>query len=698
MHARPRFVAAVAALLLSLLLPSRAAAQDVWLAFELSDPSALVSHPKDAGLREALALLPDRLLEVAEMTGAGAEIDQVRPLMPLIGAPMRLAITGAQPEEEGAPPVIGLVMISSQADRADAQGLIDMLEMVLGMQGMLVEGEAGAIGPESLALMTPMGPGSAGVVERNGRFDATLVVGDVGENPFATLPAAEGRAIMRMRVDSAAASWFTTPLLENLIDGDVGNTPSDMAFYRVLTGENAPVFEGVLSRSADAMQLRISSSKIRPNAQAWSIHEGGLTDADLRAIPANGAMGGMAALDLTSAWDEMAVAMEAVPEAGEFLEQLRELTGLDLRDDVLPALGPAFGFYSSVAGVTDATPTGLTFVLGVRDAAAVRQFLDSLAEAGNQVIEDGPPSSNPIEESLRHTRIAMADDAGARWWSVEIPGMPLPFFPTVALTDQHLIVSFSKTAARGAVAQATGRGDAGMGSRPEVQRLAAGTAPVRLFYLDTPALAPMAYPYVDWLLTALASGVSSPHSDHHVALPAIPPYDEWKANVRPLTSVTVWEGDALVQHAEMDGSLLTTMAGGALGMAQSGGGVAMLAGILAPALERARDNAMALHEGAQVKLLHTACVSYAAQHGGDFPDDLSVLVEEGFIQPEDLQSPYGPVWDGGPDYFLKPGARDSLDAGELQLYSRAQMAAEGRTNVACGDNYVLLVTMDQFFE
>jgi len=703
MHRRTRSGALVCACLFFLLVGARPAVAQggdpgVWVAFEMSDPAALLSHPKDAGLRKALRFLPDRLLEVAEMTGAGAEVDQLRPLLPLLGAPMRMAITGAQPEDEGAPPMIGVAMVSSQAERADAQGLIDMLEMVLAMQGMLIEGEAGALGPESLAMMTPLGPGSAGVVERGGRFDATLVVGDVGAAPFASLPEAEGTTIGRMRIDFEAASWFTTPLLESRINDAAGAAQGDMAFYRVWTGENAPVIEGVLTRSADAMRMRISSSKVRENALAWSIHEEGLQDADLRAIPANAAMGAMAALDLTSMWDEMAVAMQEIPVAQEMLEGLRELTDLNLREEVLPALGPAFGFYSSVAGVTDATPTGLTVVIGVRDAATVRQFLDRLAEGANEQTPEVTPPNNPVEEALLNARVAMADEAGARWWTVEMPGLPLPFLPTAALTERRLILSISKTAARGAVAQATGNGDAGMGSRPEVQRLAAGQAPVRLFYLDTPALAPMAYPYADWLLTALASGVSSPHLDRHVALPAIPTYDDWKANVRPLTSVTVWEGDALVQHAEMDGSLLTTMAGGAIGVAQSSGGVAMLAGILVPALEQARGNAMALHEGAQVKLLHTACVSYATEHGGRFPDDLAVLVEEGFIQPEDLQSPYGPVWDGGPDYFVKPGARDTLDAGELQLYSRAQLAAEGQTAVAFGDNYVMTVSMEEFFE
>ena len=661
----------------------------------MTDPSALVSHPKDAGLRAALAFLPDRLLEVAEMTGAGAEVDQVRPLLPMLSAPMRMAITGAQPEEEGAPPVLGVVMVSSQADRADAQGLIDMLEMVLEMQGLLVEGEAGALGPDSLALMTPMGPGSAGVVDQGGHFDAALVIGDVGEDPFASLPAAEGTTIMRMRLDLRAASWFTAPLMERAAQEAGPGGPMVARLAEQFTGEFAPIVESTMTRTDDAMQSWTRVVDARKSGVGWlPPPDQGLTSTDLRAIPARGAMGGMVAIDLARIWEGLAPMLEDAPGAGEALEEWRAMTGVDFGAELLPALGPGFGFYSSVAGVTDATPTAITFVAGVRDRETVRKTFDALAERADEAMA-------PLVDQMRglaSVRMTASEEGGARLWTLNAPGLPLPFVPTIALTDDHLILCFSKTAARAAVAQSMGRGDGGAMARPEVAGLAGGGAPISVFYMDTPPLAAMGYPLADMLTTALAGGVAGPDGDRAVALPAIPPYNEWRADIRPLTSVTVWDGDDTVQKTEMDGALLTTMASGAIAMSQSSASMFMLAGILIPALEQARDNAMALHEGAQVKLLHTACVSYATQHGGEFPDDLAVLVDEGFIQPEDLMSPYGPVWDGGPDYFVRPGARDSLDAGELQLYSRAQMAAEGRTNVAFGDNYVMLVTMDEFFE
>jgi prepilin-type processing-associated H-X9-DG protein len=688
-----RRLALVAALVLALTPLARA--QDVWFAFEMTDPSALVSHPKDAGLRAALAFLPDRLLEVAEMTGAGAEVDQLRPLLPMLGAPMRMAITGAQPEEEGAPPVLGVVMVSSQADRADAQGLIDMLEMVLEMQGLLVEGEAGALGPDSLALMTPMGPGSAGVVERDGRFEATLLVGEVGDDPFASLPAAEGTTIGRMRLDLRAASWFTAPLMERAAQEAGPGGPMVARLAEQFTGEFAPIVESTMTRTDGAMQSWTRIVDARKSGVGWlPPPDQGLTSTDLRAIPARGAMGGMVAIDLARIWEGLAPMLDGAPGAGEALEEWRAMTGVDFGGELLPALGPGFGFYSSVAGVTDATPTALTVVAGVRDRETVRKTFDALAERADEAMA---PLVGRMQ-GLASVRMTASDEGGARLWTLHAPGLPLPFVPTIALTDDHLIVCFSKTAARAAIAQSMGRGDSGAMARPEIATLAGGGAPISVFYMDTPPLAAMGYPLADMLTTALAGGVAGPDGRRAIALPAIPPYDEWRADIRPLTSVTVWEGDDAVRKTEMDGAMLTTMAGGAIAMSQSSASMFMLAGILAPALEEARESARVSADLLQVRTLQVACLTYVGENNGRFPASLDDLVRAGFVEPDMLESPFGSPWDGGPDYFLRPDASMDLPPNAMTIYSRSSYSMAGSVNVGFLDGSVAVLTFDEFFQ
>jgi len=287
---------ACAWLLLLMGAPARAQMPEpaTWFAFELNNPAELLAHPKDAGLREALRFVPERLAELAEANGAGAQFEQVRPLLPLLGAPMRVAIAGAPPEQPDGPAQIGVVAMSMHDDRRTAEAIVATLLEFLDMQGMLEPDEFG-LGVRR--LRTPLGEGDLRVVEREGGFAATLTIGRIEGDPFASLPRVEGDAIMRMVADFEAASWFTTPLAERFLGAAELDAMTMTSLHRLL-GERAPLVEFTMRRDGDGMLSQTRTSKVRPNAASYWISEGGLSEADLRAIPAHGAMGGMYAFDL----------------------------------------------------------------------------------------------------------------------------------------------------------------------------------------------------------------------------------------------------------------------------------------------------------------------------------------------------------------------------------------------------------------
>jgi len=66
--------------------------------------------------------------------------------------------------------------------------------------------------------------------------------------------------------------------------------------------------------------------------------------------------------------------------------------------------------------------------------------------------------------------------------------------------------------------------------------------------------------------------------------------------------------------------------------------IALLIGILLPALQRAKRNAGALRDGTQLKQIHTGLVTWATQNNGRFPVP-SVIDQDGFTEGQQITQP-----------------------------------------------------------
>lgn len=672
-------------------LTARAQEAQTLFAFSIDDPGALLAHEKDQGLARTLALLPERAQEIAHVFAGAEQGELARVLVDALGRPMRLGVDVTPPADEGAPPSFSGAMIVEYDDAPDAQALVDALQNLLLMGGLLLDAPAeSATHAGMVEAPTPAGVMRLGRLEINGAHACVLTLGDVADlaAPFATLPAADGgTSIMRMQVDVGAVSDLLLPLIEGALAEQDGPMVVFIERVRNLL-QNPPTWDFTASRTKDTIRSVSRVSNLAASASEWGLTiDKGLTAGDLEPIPAGASMAKALYIDLASLWDALAAPFMEDPDTAEMLGELEGYLGASVRGDILPAMGPTYAYYTSMGGAGASSPTFFTFVAQVQDREVIKGMLDR----GSAAMNDALLGASEQLMGLGTVEVHIHEAEGATWYALQTTGLPSPLAPTFVLTDEWLVFALSPTSARAAAMQAMGKGSAGLGTRPEMAQAMQGGAVMSLAWIDSPTLAPNSFIFADIAMQALAMGVRSPAFPDRDPGVVMPTYDEWSAGVRPGVTVARWEGDDLVQRSEMDGSMLVSVATATYSAWPM---ILMNAPfqILAPALERARENARALDDAGNVKVLVTACIAYAAGHNGNYPASLDVLVEEGLIDRSDLISPFGPSADGEPDYFLKPGARDTLRADEIVIYSRAAVLA-GSDDVSVGyaDSHVSLM-------
>lgn len=92
--------------------------------------------------------------------------------------------------------------------------------------------------------------------------------------------------------------------------------------------------------------------------------------------------------------------------------------------------------------------------------------------------------------------------------------------------------------------------------------------------------------------------------------------------------------------------------------------------------------------------------AYCVANGEAMPSDLQTLVTAGFLPASALNSPFGPVSDGGSDYWLSTSRQDISTSVypsiEILIYDRAMYEDTDLVAVATYDNYSQIMTNGEF--
>jgi hypothetical protein len=137
---------------------------------------------------------------------------------------------------------------------------------------------------------------------------------------------------------------------------------------------------------------------------------------------------------------------------------------------------------------------------------------------------------------------------------------------------------------------------------------------------------------------------------------------------------------------------------------------AMMLGIMVPARGRAREVAERAVGGANLRGIGEACLMYANEHDGQFPEDLSVLIIDGRIAPKTLLNPrvdgHLPLhvkqmpledqaeWVVEQEHYVYLGGSNEMSPDDIIAYENPEYVFEGEgITILFGDTHVEFVSM-----
>ena len=176
-------------------------------------------------------------------------------------------------------------------------------------------------------------------------------------------------------------------------------------------------------------------------------------------------------------------------------------------------------------------------------------------------------------------------------------------------------------------------------------------------YLDTPRFAGSGYGLVSLGVSGLSNLVRSPNDPGRGLTSRLVNHAEFTKDVTPLVITARFDGDDLVYTSTSDRSALVNMAGaiGSLGGSPlvAAGVAALGAGILMPAMSRARESAVEVKSAANVRMIALAMIVHAQENRDALPDEWADLAP--YMNDAEIRSPYHPEGLEGSGYAIRTG-------------------------------------------
>ncbi|MBN1910813.1 MAG: DUF1559 domain-containing protein [Pirellulales bacterium] len=228
-----------------------------------------------------------------------------------------------------------------------------------------------------------------------------------------------------------------------------------------------------------------------------------LTTDDLDAIPADATLALVVRADADAVLEAILGVVAAVERRGvkEFergMAEMKQATGVDLREDLLKPLGDTWRIYNS-PGEGGLVFTGLTAVVSVDDMEKLSAANRMMVTFARIAMQNGPPRRQPRIEQFKFA------DREVYYFNARDDDFPLA--PAWCLTDKELIVAPLPQNIKAYLSR-----DAGsqrLGSVPEVKAaLGDSEGPLVLGYCDTPKIFDLVYPIVPFFAQSMFSDLS----------------------------------------------------------------------------------------------------------------------------------------------------------------------------------------------
>lgn len=523
--------------------PLVAPAQDELFSFSMEPVESMLNHPKDAGLRRILELLPARIESLAMENDEDMPpglISMVADLM-TSGKTLRVATGNA---DSPVPMKASFSISAANAEEASARNEY-IMNLLTGAGAPLGEQMASGLFPLEAGLPMLVGIGTIG-------NDFVIAAGTDNALPRTiaapTLP------------NGIHPDWQVSVQMDKVYEmiGNMGGEDAELisAMYSTMAAGNMVAASG---HDAEHAYLTLIQKDIgRMTREAGGIPSSGISSADLGLIPADAQAAILTKFKLEAAIDmtmDMAEPMLAEMGLDDPFAVMAEMTGLDLRADLFPALGETVGFYMSDS-TGGGTMASAVFFMELNDAAGMRDFMDHTCELIAPMMEEAQADGLTIGHNT-----FTAD--GVEFNSMTFPGLPIPVEPTYALLDKWLVFGLSPQATRAAVWQIRS-GGAGLLDNPRFAEasaaLFASDSATTLQFFDAPALLSDGYTWMNLLMSAAANGLRTNGSGEEPGL-LLDSYPVLARNAKASLQISTYEGDDLVTHMVSDASMMVNLTG-----------------------------------------------------------------------------------------------------------------------------------------
>jgi len=674
---RPPRVLTTATAAISLVVGGESLAQQSVLEYRFAGMDACFTDPKDARAHEAFMLLGRRLAELQSDLDlepeAGQAIDLAWDI--LAGAySLRLDLVDQEPG-------IAFALTSVPADGASARSVIDRMASFAEMGGVPAERDDAG----SMFFETPAGAGSIRLLETPAGGAAALTVGPAEpaliEFNSDLLPVGAS-PIMSMRADLAGLSRVLIPAIER-------DSP-ELAMLLTESGwlgEDAPSLAMAMGSTGNVTHSRaILYDAVRVLSDAGAGPEVVFSAEDFAVVPRDAVRVFARPLSFGS----LLGLLETVEQEGgtDVLGEISRELGFNVRTDVLENLGPRSLLYQS-----DATGGG-----GMLSTVTIMELRDpgAFARAHRRAIDRF--NQEMLDQAKGHIRIHTARRDDREVYSLMTPGIPIPLELAWAIAGDRLVIAFSPGSLEAALAQIDSGENSIVDSKPFKSAITDRIPENGISfasYADSSRLARRGYGLTSMLMAALANGVRAPSEPDRVSGSLMPSFSEFASDIRPSGAIAYWDGDDYVMDAQTDASMLVTFAAGAATLADFQGvaAAALGGGVMLPALGKARESARQLKSATQLRGITQGIIIYGMDNEQAMPASLDVLIAGGIVSQEMIESPFGPAFDGEPDFtfwFDVPGDQAfAFNDRQILGIDRAMLLSTGyETNVAFADNHI----------
>ncbi|TVQ53714.1 MAG: hypothetical protein EA377_07445 [Phycisphaerales bacterium] len=689
----------VIVVLVVMCVPQRAPAEDA-LVLHTAGVHQLLADPRDSGLREALKHINPRLMELPmELDGMDIPMPMVILALETLQSPMtlRLGIDEAALDSDEMPITAQLII------HDDARGTLrERSRELIGMMQMFapqpIEPDPAFAG--MMRMETPDGDVHFGLWERDDEPLCFVVSFNRDDPaPAVDLPATE----LPADIQPVGIAHLDMPQFEPLMDMLFMLAGPDAFMSRRqleeagMIGPDAMILTAAVGHGEDRAHI---AGRLRRMAglhrQQGMMPQRMLARDDLRLVPADATIASISRGNIAAAGADLKKFIEQIEVAADetFVSDFLAQAKIDLEDDLLAHLGELTAFY-----MADRTGGGglLSAVMLIETTAgeALGDSLLRMEQTINEIVR---------EETSGYVRFDRDQTDGMTLTTLRFAGLPVPFELCYTITDGVLVMGATPSAVREAVAQRREPGPSLLdlpGFRDMGGERAIGALGVN--FIDMPRKAANGYGSTSFMMAAVRNSLHSPRDIDRRVPPLMLSYAQLLDGAQPMVLITRVDGDDYQFDGQFDQSMManTTAAIGTL--SNSGMTVRLLTtAMFLPALHQARTRAIEYRTVTQLRKVAMAALAYAAENDDRVPSSLDDLVEQRYITPDLLVSPFGPVGDGQGDIWMSSRhqrfSMSHLPDREILAYDRAMFANHHLVAVLFYDGHVEVLDHWEFLE